>query len=98
MWTTSFLPAAGEGPDKTRLYFNSSLTDVWGNSWPKGISQWAYNGSFILFAGNVEYSDRVFLSNVTAVRLLWCSALQTEHTPARQACAWWLHSQQWCHV
>ena len=41
----------GEGTDKTILYFTNSLTDIKGNSWRNGVSDYAHSDALINIRG-----------------------------------------------
>jgi hypothetical protein len=60
--------SAGEGSQLTKFYFPNSMTDLYNNTWRFGISQWNYNGSYLLFGGSSNLDpSKYYLADVTQV-------------------------------
>ncbi|KIZ02519.1 hypothetical protein MNEG_5438 [Monoraphidium neglectum] len=56
----------GEGAGQTVIYFPKSLTEVYGNTWPNGISQYAFGPGYINWNGGDFPNNDTRLAYVTA--------------------------------
>ncbi len=59
------LPHAGAGKDKTTLLLSKSLTQIQGNTWPSGNSQYTYGPAIISFWGYGKMDASTQLAAVT---------------------------------
>lgn len=56
----------GEGAGQTVLFFPKSLTEIYGNTYTGGVSQYAFGPGFINFNGADFPSANTLLAKVTA--------------------------------
>lgn len=56
----------GAGVDQTILYFPKSMTDLSGNTWPSGVSQWTNGPFFITYRGDSKVYPATKLASVLA--------------------------------